>query len=78
MILRRALIKYNLSLTVKTLLDVKRTKSLKNIGVFQSLTGKARDSDRFNVCLFSFLSAFQEKVAMSDVADALQICLILA
>lgn len=73
-----ALLEDHLCLTIKTLLDVQRAKSLQYVWVFQGLSSEAWDSYRFNISFFSLFSSLQHKVTVADVAYTFQISLIFA
>jgi hypothetical protein len=75
--LQEAPIKYHLGLTVKSLLDIEGAKFLANVRILQTLAGKARNSYRFNISLFSLLCAFQPEMAVSNITYAFHVCLIL-
>jgi len=55
------------------LADVNATQSLQHIWISKVLAAKARNSDSFNVLLFSFFVSLSQEMAVTNIADALKV-----
>jgi hypothetical protein len=77
LILRLAFFENHWGLSVLLLADIDGAEPLQNIGVIKVLASEARNSDCLDILLLSFLESLGQEMAMTNVADALKVGILL-